>query len=66
VAITRARKKIFLTYAQVRTVFGSRQVNIPSEFIFDIPPELTEEVDFTETDIPPATRGRKPLLEIDF
>ena len=36
VALTRAEKKVFLSYAGVRTVFGSRQVTVPSEFIFDI------------------------------
>ena len=36
VALTRAKKKVFLTYAGVRTIFGSRQVTVPSEFIFDI------------------------------
>ncbi len=41
VAITRAREKLFLTYATLRTIFGSRQVNTPSEFIYDIPEHLT-------------------------
>lgn len=36
VALTRARKKIFLSYAGIRTIFGSQQVNIPSQFIGDI------------------------------
>ncbi len=36
VALTRARKKIFLTYANTRTIFGSNQTNIPSQFISDI------------------------------
>ena len=36
VALTRARQKIFLTYANTRTIFGSAQVNIPSQFIGDI------------------------------
>jgi DNA helicase-2/ATP-dependent DNA helicase PcrA len=40
VALTRARKKVFLSYASVRTIFGARQVNIPSEFIFDIDEEF--------------------------
>lgn len=66
VALTRAKKKIFLSYAQMRTVFGQREMNIPSEFIFDVPEELTEAVEFDETDMPRAHRGRKPLLEIDF
>lgn len=45
VAVTRAREKLFLTYAQSRLIFGSRQVNMPSEFIFDIDEELVENDD---------------------
>lgn len=45
VAITRARQKLYLSYAQSRLVFGSRQVNLPSEFIFDISEELIEAED---------------------
>jgi DNA helicase II / ATP-dependent DNA helicase PcrA len=60
VAITRARKKVFLSYAQLRTIFGRQQVNMPSEFISDIPEHLLEEDKWSETP------GRRPLLEIDF
>lgn len=42
VALTRAKKKVFLSYASVRTIFGSRQVNVPSEFITDLPNELVD------------------------
>ncbi|MBX4211078.1 UvrD-helicase domain-containing protein [Candidatus Parcubacteria bacterium] len=42
VALTRARKKLYLSYAQTRTVYGSRQINLPSEFIFEIDDELIE------------------------
>jgi DNA helicase II / ATP-dependent DNA helicase PcrA len=42
VAITRARKKIFLTYANTRTIFGSTQSNTPSQFITDIEENLIE------------------------
>ncbi len=42
VALTRAEKKLYLSYAQLRTIFGSRQVNTPSEFIYDIPEHLTK------------------------
>lgn len=42
VALTRAEKKLFLTYASLRTIFGMKQVNSPSEFIYDIPAHLTE------------------------
>lgn len=48
VALTRARKKVFLTFASVRTIFGSKQVNIPSEFITDL-----EEEEFIEEDSSP-------------
>ena len=61
VALTRARKKVFLTYAQVRTFFGRRQINIPSEFIFDIPEEYVEDVDSSLVNLP-----HKPLLDIEF
>ncbi len=43
VAITRAKKKLFLSHASIRTIFGSRQVTVPSEFIFDIPEHYIEE-----------------------
>jgi len=36
VAVTRAKKKLFLSYASVRTIYGQRQVNAPSEFLSDI------------------------------
>ncbi len=42
VALTRAREKLFLSFANFRTIFGSRQINAPSEFITDIPPDLLE------------------------
>ena len=42
VALTRARKKVFLTYANSRTIFGSAQVNTPSQFIGDIEEEFIE------------------------
>lgn len=42
VALTRAEKKIFLTYAHMRTIFGSQRVNVPSEFLNDISIEHVE------------------------
>jgi DNA helicase-2/ATP-dependent DNA helicase PcrA len=41
VAVTRAREKLFLSYASLRTIYGMKQVNNPSEFIYDIPAHLT-------------------------
>jgi DNA helicase-2/ATP-dependent DNA helicase PcrA len=42
VALTRAKEKLFLSFANFRTIFGSRQINAPSEFISDIPADLLE------------------------
>jgi DNA helicase-2/ATP-dependent DNA helicase PcrA len=42
VALTRAKEKLFLSFANFRTIFGSTQINAPSEFINDIPKDLLE------------------------
>jgi DNA helicase II / ATP-dependent DNA helicase PcrA len=46
VAITRARKKLFLTYAEMRTIFGSLQMNLPSQFLGDFDSNFLEEEKF--------------------
>jgi DNA helicase-2/ATP-dependent DNA helicase PcrA len=40
VALTRARKRVYLTYASQRMKYGQRDFTIPSEFIDDIDPRL--------------------------
>ncbi len=42
VALTRARKKIHLSYALIRNVYGTEKVNTPSEFIEDIEKNLID------------------------
>ena len=42
VALTRAEKKVWLTYAHMRTIFGSQRVNLPSSFLNDISTEHVE------------------------
>ena len=42
VALTRAKEKLFLSFANFRTIFGSRNINAPSEFVSDIPADLLE------------------------
>jgi DNA helicase-2/ATP-dependent DNA helicase PcrA len=42
VGITRARERLHLTHARVRSLFGSRDWNVPSRFLSEIPPELTD------------------------
>jgi DNA helicase-2/ATP-dependent DNA helicase PcrA len=60
VAITRAGKKLFLTYAETRTIFGTMQVNAPSEFLNDISDEYTQEESYG------GLVHKKPLFSIDF
>jgi DNA helicase II / ATP-dependent DNA helicase PcrA len=43
VALTRAKEKVYLSYASMRTVFGSKKLNIPSEFLTDIDNAFLEE-----------------------
>ncbi len=43
VALTRAKQKLYLSYATTRTIFGMRGVQTPSEFLYDIPSELIEQ-----------------------
>jgi len=42
VALTRAEKKVFLSYASYRTVFGSKTGTAPSQFLSDISNDLLE------------------------
>lgn len=42
VALTRARHKLYVTYASMRTIYGMRDMRMPSEFLLDIPEELTK------------------------
>lgn len=42
VAVTRARKHLYLSYAELRTIFGQKQINAPSEFLEDVNEEIKE------------------------
>jgi len=42
VAITRAKKRLYLVYAQSRQVWGEMREYPPSRFLADIPPEVVE------------------------
>lgn len=60
VALTRAKKKLFLSYSQVRSIFGNREINIPSEFVLEIPDAYLEH-EFLDYE-----PKHKPLLHIEF
>ncbi len=44
VGVTRAKDRLYLTYAFRRSLYGESVPGIPSRFLSDIPPELTEGV----------------------
>ncbi len=48
VALTRAEKKVFLSYAHIRTIFGSQKVNLPSSFLNDISTDFIKQHNPTE------------------
>lgn len=43
VAMTRAKRNLYLVYTQARELYGNVQTNIPSRFLEDISPELLEQ-----------------------
>ena len=42
VGITRAKQKLYLTYARQRSLYGGTEWNLPSRFLDEIPAELTD------------------------
>jgi DNA helicase-2/ATP-dependent DNA helicase PcrA len=42
VAVTRAKEKLFISYAASRMIFGQRQLKTPSEFLEDIDEEIAD------------------------
>ena len=74
VALTRAKKKLFLSNAVIRTIFGARQIRTISNFIKDINENLIEHTDNTSYNKVYSNNninngGKRDLLdlsEIDF
>jgi DNA helicase-2/ATP-dependent DNA helicase PcrA len=40
VAVTRAKEKLFLSYATLRILYGETKLQSPSPFLYDVPEEL--------------------------
>jgi DNA helicase II / ATP-dependent DNA helicase PcrA len=51
VGITRAERKLYMTYASTRTLYGARSFNMPSRFIDELPAELTDSEDAPPSDV---------------
>lgn len=50
VALTRAKKKLFLTFSSFRHLFGELRANLPSKFINEIPPHLFKSGSIVDAD----------------
>lgn len=61
VGITRAKEKLYITYAQQRTLFGSTNRNFQSRFIKEIDDEYIERIDGTQTGAGGAKAAVKPI-----
>lgn len=62
VALTRAEKKVYLSYAHMRTIFGSQRVNVPSSFLSDI---STEHVEMAGKHEPGESSGYETTIFLD-
>ncbi len=66
VGVTRAKEKLYLTYARQRLYFGTRSNNLVSRFLGDIPQNLIlSNTSFKDTDpASPAQRGEQFLDDV--
>jgi DNA helicase II / ATP-dependent DNA helicase PcrA len=59
VAFTRAKRRLYVSLAQCRTLFGELKFNPPSRFLADVPRDL---FDFAEADVPQPVRAYAPQV----
>jgi DNA helicase-2/ATP-dependent DNA helicase PcrA len=59
VGVTRAKKRIYLLWAETRNIFGSVRVNVSSRFLEDIPDELKSDKTTAESVIWDKGRRKK-------
>ncbi len=64
VALTRAEKKVFLTYAHTRMIFGQQRINMPSSFLNDIDPKHVD-ADGANTGIGTESSGYETTVFLD-
>jgi DNA helicase-2/ATP-dependent DNA helicase PcrA len=58
VAITRARRRLYCTYAQSRMLHGQTRYNIRSRFLLELPPLLLKLVSTADSDVPNGRGSR--------
>jgi DNA helicase-2/ATP-dependent DNA helicase PcrA len=62
VALTRAKRRVFLSYASYRTIFGSKNATLPSQFLSDISEGLLE---LEAPDLPAGRQGAGKIIYLD-
>jgi DNA helicase-2/ATP-dependent DNA helicase PcrA len=60
VGITRAMRDLYLTYARRRAVFGAQSYGLPSRFLSEIPPDLTDQEGALQAIGAVAAQGGRP------
>ncbi len=66
VGMTRARKRLTLSLARCRTLFGELRFNVPSRFVRELPPEISEGLAALDRLSPMQERARKDVFYDDF
>jgi DNA helicase-2/ATP-dependent DNA helicase PcrA len=66
VGMTRARKRLSLSLARCRSLFGELRFNVPSRFVRELPDGLTEGLAALERLSPMQERARKDVFYDDF
>lgn len=51
VGMTRAKTKLYLSWAITRTLYGERQVNMPSRFLRELPQEILDQRNLEDNDL---------------
>ena len=64
VGITRAKRRVYLLWAETRNIFGSVRVNVSSRFLEDIPEELKSESAKKFPSSSPFPKGGEPSFPL--
>jgi len=68
VALTRAKEQLYLLHTEKRNTFGQSQQNPPSRFLYDIPEELVEFIQYKAFEFSPFSKFKDEMDDdiIDF
>ncbi|MFA6815096.1 MAG: UvrD-helicase domain-containing protein [Lentisphaeria bacterium] len=58
VGITRARENLFISYAKKRYLYGHAEASLPSEFIYELPQDLIQYINYKGSYFPKTSRKK--------